>query len=231
MPEEIPPHQRSVVYTVPNMDQVKKQRDLVYKTVNGQNLLFDVYLPPNLKENSSLPGVIFIHGGPVSPEKNMKETGQYRSWGALAAASGLVGITFNHRYFAPDLLTQSIEDVEAVVDHIRAQAQAFHLDPNRLCLWACSGGGPHIYFALSEQPNYVRCMVIYYAMMDLRPIEFLANALDEQTSHQYSPVMHIQDAPINFPIFLVRAGLDYPELNRTMDDFIVQALHANFNLR
>lgn len=230
MSEERPPHQRSVVYTIPNMHQVARQRDLIYKTVADEELLFDVYLPPNLQENSSLPGVIFIHGGPVSPEQNMKEEGQYLSWGALAAASGLVGITFNHRYYAPELLDQSVEDVTAAVDHIRANASAFQLDPDRLCLWVCSGGGPHICFALRERPSYVRCMVIYYAIMNIVPIELLANALDEEARYYHSPINYIQDMSIRFPIFVARAGLDYPEFNQTMDDFITQAIASHVDL-
>jgi hypothetical protein len=67
------------------MDSVFVQRDLIYRSINGENLLLDAYLPLNKLDNSPLPGVIFIHGGPIPPEWAMKETGQYLSWGALAA--------------------------------------------------------------------------------------------------------------------------------------------------
>jgi acetyl esterase/lipase len=160
----------------------------------------------------------------------MKESGQYQSWGKLAAASGLVGITFNHRYHAPGMLEQSAQVVVAAIGYFRTHANTFNLNPNRLCLWTCSGGGSQICFALREQPVYIRCMVLYYTLLDLRPIPRHVDALGETVAHQYSPVVCLQDKPLGFPVFLARAGLDNQTLNQTMDSFIIQALQANANL-
>ncbi len=128
--------------------------------------------------------------------------GQYRSWGPLAAASGFVAFTFNHRYHAPELLPQSVGDVAAAIAYVREHAAAFSLDLDRLCLWTCSGGGLRITFALRDQPAYVRCLVIYYAVLDLRPVDFLVKALGEESCQQYSPLTAIEAGPVSFPIFI-----------------------------
>ena len=230
MNRDNPINKQSVVYSIPGMDKSIVQRDLIYKSVDEKNLLLDAYLPPSAHTGDPLPGVIFIHGGPVAPEQDIKESGQYQSWGKLAAASSLVGFTFNHRYFAPGMLEQSAQDVVAAIAYIRAHAKTFNLDPNRLCLWTCSGGGQQICFALREQPVYIQCMVLYYTLLDLRPIARHVDVLGETVAHQYSPVVCLQDKPLGFPVFIARAGLDQQTLNQTLDSFITQALQANTNL-
>jgi hypothetical protein len=98
-----------------------------------------------------LPGVLFIHGGPVLPElSHIKDSGQYRSWGALVAASGLLGFTFNHRYHAAQQLEQSVADVRSAVDFIRKEAGSFGLDPERLCLRTFRGQLPAIIPAMAN---------------------------------------------------------------------------------
>ena len=171
MTEEIPAHQRPLIYTVPGMENVLVEANISYKSVNDEDLLMDIYRPSAIDTNTHLPGIVFIHGGPVSSEHPLKDSGQYRSWGRLASASGLIGITFNHSYHAPDQLPQSAANVQDAVAFVRDNAARFQLDPNRICLWTCSGGGPHVCFALRDKPDFVRCLVIYYAIMDVKPVD------------------------------------------------------------
>lgn len=53
MEENIPVHQLPVVYTVPGMDDVQHQRDIVYKTDNGEELL-DSFVSRALDSNIPL---------------------------------------------------------------------------------------------------------------------------------------------------------------------------------
>lgn len=227
MTEETPFHQRAVVFTIPGMDDVLVERDIAYASVDDHDLLLDVYRPSTVAPQQRLPGVIFIHGGPVPIDFPRKDSGQYQSWGKLAAVSELVGITFNHDYHAPGQLPQSAANVLAAIAFVRENAARFHLDPTRICLWTCSGGGPHICFALRDQPAYVRCLVVYYAIMDAQPVQFLVDALSEVEVRRYSAVSHIQDKPLPFPTLLVRAGLDNKGLNETITRFATQALAMN----
>ncbi len=228
MPEEIAPHQRPIVHRVPGMDQVQVRRDVVYHRAAGKECHMDVYLPPTAAGEPALPGVLFIHGGPVPADRagSVKGMGQYRSWGALAAASGMVSFTFNHHYDAPKQLERAVTNVSAAVDYVRREAGALGIDPNRLCLWTCSGGGPLICFALRHKPPFVRCLVLYYAILDARRFDWLVGEVGQETAARYSPVRYLEEPP-PFPVFVGRAGQDDPVLNETMDDFVTRALGVN----
>lgn len=228
MPDETAPHQKPVVHRVPGMDQVQVRRDVVYHHAVGKELVMDIYLPPHAAGEPALPGVLFIHGGPVPADRagSMKEMGQYRSWGALAAACGMVGFTFNHHYDAPKQLEQAVTNVSAALDYIRREAGALGLDRDRICLWTCSGGGPLICFALRDRPAFVRCLVLYYAILDARRFDWLVGEVGQGTAARYSPVRYLEE-PLPFPVFVGRAGQDDPVLNETMDDFVTRALAVN----
>ena len=142
MGDELPFYEKRIVYQVSGMGDVSVQRDLVYSNIGHVGLRMDVYLPKGLPDDMRVPGVVFIHGGPISADLPCPKDWQaFVSYGELVAASGLVGITFNHRFFSPDDLEQAARDISAAIAYARRRADTFHLDPERLCLWAFSGGG------------------------------------------------------------------------------------------
>jgi len=222
---------KSLVYIVPGMEQAAVRAELRYHADADDALRMDVYLPPELLTGARRPGVLFIHGGPVPSDLPLrpKDWGVYRSYGRLMAASGLVGITFNHRYYGMDHLEQAAHDIETAIAYVRAHANDFNLDPDRLALWAFSGGGPFLSLALREHLPYVRCLVSYYALLDLRPFQGrAAGAVTDAVLHAFSPVAHLEaGAAPAFPILVARAGQDQPTLNGTIDSFVQAALAAN----
>ena len=131
----------TVVLELARMDEVEVQADLVYKTVADGELLFDVYRPPS---GERAPVVVFVHGdGPPEFLADAKDWGQYTSWGRLAGASGLAGVTFNHRSsLGATELEAAASDVDDLVANVREQADELGLDADRMCLWTCSAGGP-----------------------------------------------------------------------------------------
>ena len=226
--ENMPVTQKRIVYSIPGMDRANVQRDLVYKSTDGGDLKLDVYVSPDAVESVRLPGVVFIHGGPVSPQMQAKDWGAYQSWGELVAASGFVGVTHNHRYYGYAHLEQAGEDVIAAIDYVRQHADMFHLDPDRLGLFVFSGGGPLITFALREKPSYVRCIAIYYARLDLRSGKLAAKTLSQEVLERFSPAVY---ASAQIPLLIARAGLEKsPQLNETIDGFAQAALQANVPL-
>ena len=90
-----------IFYSVPGMDKIRPLRDLTYKHAGNDELKLDVYQPRNLPRKARRPAIIFIHGGALPPNLRTKpkEWGAYVSFGQLAAASGFVGVTFNHRFY------------------------------------------------------------------------------------------------------------------------------------
>src|SRR5689334_9100371 len=163
---ENPMFQNRVVYTVPGMETVEVRRDLVYYRrdhPDGADLLMDVYLPPGLAAGETRPGVILVHGGPIPAEMmhllhRVKSWGIFLSYGELLAASGFVAVTFGHRFASLEKIATAQSDIEAAVGFVRGQAPDFHLDPDRLALWAFSGGGTFLAPALRQPPPYLRAL-------------------------------------------------------------------------
>ena len=198
--------QAHVHYRVPGMEHVAVRRNL-------EPLEFDLYSPAA----TPAPCVILIHGGPVPANllTTPKEWGWFQSYGRLLAASGLAAIMFNHRFFAPDMLPKAIADVQDLFGYVREHHTTLNIDPDRLCLWVFSGGGPIISSFLRETPDAVRCVVTYYAALHAAVPEF-------------SPAVQISENAGRLPAVLIaRAGLDNPQLNEAMDLFIQNALKKN----
>ena len=94
--------------------------------------------------------------------------GVFVSYGELAAASALVGVTLNHRLHAPTDFERSQADVAAAIDYVREHAAELNVDADRIALWYFSGGGPLLSAVLRDRPSYVRCVLAFYAFLDLR---------------------------------------------------------------
>jgi len=215
-----------VVYTVPGMEAVSVRRDLPYKTGDGTDgppLCMDVYSPPGAPR--ARPAVILVHGGPI-PMIGARRMGVFVSYGELLAASGFVGVAFDHRFLAPDRLPDAAGDVADLVAHVRANAAALGVDPGRVALWAFSGGGPFLAAALRERPAYVRAVVSYYAVLDLaEPAPGAESGLGPGVRLAFSPVHALgEDARSAPPVLVARAGLDNPWLNGGADRFVQAAM-------
>ena len=220
-----------IVYSVPGMDRAQVLRDRVYARPDGQELRADVYLPPGLAADARRPAVVFIHGGPLPPgaDPSMpkpKDWGLFRSYGELAAASGLVGVTFNHRLYSLAAYDDSAADVKAVLEHVRASAAELHVDPDRIAVWAYSGGGPLLGFAYRDAPPWLKAVVSYYAILDLPPDGTAPGASD-----RLSPLKHLKasQGPVP-PTFIARAGHDSPVINASVEAFVAAALAKNVML-
>ncbi len=211
-----------VVYSIPGMDSIQRQRDLVYKSLPAGTLLMDVYRPAPTA-GKVLPAVILVHGdGPPDWLRDIKDWGQYVSWGELLAASGLVAITFNHRSTEGwTRIADAASDVDNLVAVVRARASTWNIDPDRLAIWVASAGGfLGAQAAVANRPS-VRCQVIYYGLMAPAPLP----GIDLE---RFSPGQRLdKDGP---SIFVARAGLDRPNLNETLDRFTDAALKAGLDL-
>ena len=113
--------------------------------------------------------MILIHGGPI-PQLGAKNMGVFLSYGELIAASGLVAVTFDHRFLGPARLQEAASDVADLVSHVRANASSLGIDPERIALWAFSGGGPFLSSALRDRPGWLKAVAAFYAVLDLQPV-------------------------------------------------------------
>lgn len=243
---------RRLAFRPSGMDEVTRQRDLAYRAVPrtaanrdyGDSLRYDVYRPVR---GAALPGLILIHGGivPSRPDSGPhpasalpKEWPVFEEWGRAAAASGFVGITFNHRMSTRDNVDEATEDVRLLLARVRADAGRYGLDPDRMCVAIFSAGGPLANLFFRPDGVRVRCVVLWYPFMDLGHLAVFSPfrgphspaRLDSLAA--YDPSRYLLTRPDSLPpIFLARAGRDaIPGINASIDRFLQLALLRNVRL-
>lgn len=230
---EIDPLRQRIYYPIPGADRVQRQT-LSYKTAQGTDLPLHVYTPAGLGATERRPAIVFIHGGPIPKETSPPDWAFFQSYGELAAASGFVGVTFKHRLYEPESYEQAASDLAAALAHVRSHAAALHVDPDRLALWAFSGGGSLLASALAAPVPWVRCVVSYYGIVDLRPAPAgLRAKLAKGIETGMSPVYQVEqanDAKRLPPGLVARAGLDDDWINQGVDAFVRAALAKGLTL-
>src|SRR6266702_2416785 len=180
-----------VVLKVPGMDRVRVVENLKYTKSDDPNVLMDIYIPPDLPENEKRPAVIFIHGG-AKTEYTPKDWGVYTTWGRVVAASGFAGVTFTHRLDYPNKsLENGAQDVRAAVDYVRTNADKYNIDKDRICLIAYSAGGPMLSLGMRGETPFVRCLVGFYAFMDVQQSDYRKTETTE-TLKAFSPITYLQ---------------------------------------
>ena len=219
-----------VVYTLPGLDAVTVRRDEPYLAADTGALTMDLYYPPDSQRAGRTPAVIFVTGYNDAGAQRMlgcrmKEMGAYISWGQLAAASGLVGITYTN--------SDPAADVHAVVRHVREHAASLGIDETRIGVWACSGNVPNALAVLMRGgQDYLKCAVLCYGcMLDLDGSSRIADA-SRQFGFVNPPAgKSVEDLPPDLPLFIARAGRDQmPGLNDALDRFLAGALACNLPL-
>src|ERR1051326_5178658 len=102
MDPETPRHditKKRVVYQLPDINNLTVKRDIEYQSSDTGPLRFDIYYPADVVNNMPRPAVIFVIGYSDIGAKaflgcNFKEMESFISWAELAAASGLIAITY-----------------------------------------------------------------------------------------------------------------------------------------
>ena len=217
---------KRVVYTLPGVDAVTIRRDQEYSRTDAGALTMDLYYPPDSLRASRTPAVVFVTGFNDAGAQRMlgcrmKEMGSYISWGQLAAASGMVGITYTNR--------EPATDVHALLRHLQENAASLDID-DRIGIWACSGNGPAALSVLmQEDQDYVACAVLCYAyMLDLDGSTGVADAARRFGFVNPCGGKSADDLPRDTPLFIARAGQDQmPGLNDALDRFMAKALGRN----
>jgi acetyl esterase/lipase len=209
------------------MEHVTARRDVAYKRSDTRALTMDVWSP---KQAGPRPAIVFVHGGPVPSNLRTepKDWGVYRSYGQLAAASGFVGITFNHRLYGLDQVTNAQADVVDLVRHLSAHAAEYGIDPDRICLWAFSGGGSLLSAAFGDQLPGVRCVVSFYGLLDRRQERAeIPPSITDEALQMLSPVYRVGAGHRFPPMLIARAGNDAPAINATVDELVRNAKARN----
>jgi acetyl esterase/lipase len=217
-----------VVYLLPGMDAVAVHANLKYSEVDNPFLLMDIYTPASSSENAAFPIVILLHGA-AGAQYKPKDWGLFRSWGRLIAAAGMLAVVFTHRLGYPKpLLAEAAIDVRNALDYIRAHARPFNADPDRMALFAWSGGGPLLSIPMQQETSFVRCTMAFYAYLDIQRSPSHIEHETPETLKIFSPISYLNRNAHAVPLFVARAGQDeIPAMNDSIDRFVAEAIAAN----
>jgi hypothetical protein len=217
-----------VVYAMPTFDAVRIRRDQEYRVTDAGALAMDIYYPPDASSGSRTPAVMFVTGfSDVGARRMfgcaMKDMASYVSWAQLAAASGLVAITYTNQ--------DPATDVHAVLQYVRHHAASLDIDENRIGLWSCSGNVPAALSVLMREnaSACVRCAVLCYGyLLDADGATGVADAAGQFGFVNPCAGRSVEDLPRDIPLFLARAGHDQmPRRNETLDRFVAKGLACN----
>lgn len=120
--------------TVVHPKDFSKKLDVPYAKVKGWTGLVDIYYNP--VHSTPTPIVINIHGGGWN--KGSKETQRgFGSWFKNNIAVANMGYRLSQVAPAP----AAIEDVRAVIAHLKYHAKEFNIDPDKIIIMGGSAGG------------------------------------------------------------------------------------------
>lgn len=199
--------------------------DITYCTPDGVPLKLDMYTPLG-KGNGPFPATLYIHGGGWTAGD--KASGEGISDAIELLGRGYIVVSVDYRLAPMYKFPAQIEDVKCAVRHLRANAAAYHLDPNRIGVWGTSAGAhlaallglttPHDGFdgdgGFADQSSSVRAVVDMFGPADLksefaaanqRIVEqvFGASSSDDPIIMKASPVSY---ASHDAPPFLILHG-------------------------
>ncbi len=107
--------------------------DIPYARHGDKNLLLDIYLPKQVTE--PIPVILWIHGGAwrSGNKKLMPEP--------FLTSHGYAIVSINYRFTREAIFPAQIQDVKTAVRWIRAHAQEYGFDANRIGAAGASAGG------------------------------------------------------------------------------------------
>ncbi len=219
------------------------ERDVTYCTLDGVELKMDIYRPQ--RSAAPTPALLYVHGGGWTggdkrSGEGIRDIPELLARGYLVAA---VNYRLAPRYKFPAM----IEDVKCVVRFLRANAERFSINPEKIGAWGGSAGG-HLVDLLGtadatagwdvgqylEQSSRVQAVVDMYGPTDLTVLFEGANPrLMEQvfgTSDRNSETLQ-KASPVNWvssddPPFLILHGERDPLVPVSQSQIFYEKLRA-----
>ena len=110
-------------------------RDLEYAVHDGVSLQLDLYRPTDRSADTSLPVVVWVHGG------GWKNGSRTRCKAAWLAPQGFAVASISYRLTDVARWPGQIDDCYAAVRWLRDNAATYDLDPDHIGAWGSSAGG------------------------------------------------------------------------------------------
>lgn len=107
--------------------------------VEGVELSMDIYYPAGHSEGDDAPAVVYVHGGGWT--SGTRTAGEGIRYIPSLVAQGFVVFAVDYRLSPAYLFPAHIQDVQCGVRHIRANAETYGIDPDRIGAIGGSAGG------------------------------------------------------------------------------------------
>jgi acetyl esterase/lipase len=121
------------------VSKVIVKKDIQYNQ-SGRPLLLDIYYPPNYNQEK-LPCIVWIHGGGLTSPKLTKDYDIIR-WGTAASAlNGFIAVSIDYRLVTEIPLPGAIEDCSTAIRFLKANADKYHINPDKMGVVGESSGG------------------------------------------------------------------------------------------
>jgi acetyl esterase/lipase len=221
-----------IVAPLPDSTTYVVQRDVPYRERDGRRLLLDAFVPASA-DGAPFPTVVFIHGGPLprSVAEQGKDLGAHQSFARYVTEAGLGAVVFSHGFSGLGAFQTAREDVEAALAYVRTNAAKLRLDPERICLVHMSAGGAFLAPFLEARPSWLRCVVLYYAVLRPETFEALgAGAVSVGQREGLDPFVHLEATDRPPTLFIAEAGRDAPAINADLRRFRDEAIEAGWSV-
>src|SRR5205823_5602571 len=120
------------------------------------------------------------------------------------------------------------ENIHAVMKHLRANADALQLDPQRIGLWATSASGTVALSALMRDRTLKCAALLCPWTMDLDGSTVVAENAKQYLFVDACAGKSVDDLPEDVPLLFVRAGREqFPGVNDTLDKVVGRAVARN----
>ena len=225
-------YERPLDYPIPEEPAIHVRTGLVYANPDGQDLLMDFYTPEQ-PSGPARPVVLFIHGGPILPQKHPppKTWEVFRSYGRLVTGLGFAGVTFNYRYTGLPDLEASLSDIRSALDYLHRNCEQFNLDPERTFLWFFSGSGLLLQPLLTGVHDQVRGVLLYYPILNLPTNEKEAHDLSPDYVRRFSSETTFDPEFFrHVPIFIAAPGTEDAGYKHAIAHLVHAALDADLTL-
>lgn len=183
----------------PVPEGVEAHLDVPYADTDHPRQRLDLYLPKERASDRPLPVIAFIHGGAWRAGDKQFGRGQVMRF---VRSGEYAGVSIGYRLSSDAIWPAQIHDCKAAIRWLRAHAEEYNLDPDRIGVMGSSAGG-HLVTMLgvsnpvedlagdlgpnTDQPSGVTCVVDLYGptellTMDDFPSRIKHNAADSPES-------------------------------------------------
>jgi acetyl esterase/lipase len=221
------------------------ERNIEYARADGKALLLDLYRPRQLSNAVPLPVLVWIHG------EEGRFAGRYPCPIASMIGNGYAVASIDYRSDKDGKFPAQIEDCQAAVRWLRANASKYDLDAGHVGAWGWSGGGRlavmlGVTGANVDPASMVQAVVDFCGPVSTPilsvPMMILHGANDKVTPPEQSKAMDValRGRGVKSTLEVVQgAGHDFKELrqgeqvelvNNFLDEQLKGGAHVRFRL-